>query len=113
MSDYPRAPLSEFYELDGEKYGAVIRCPNCGVAGGVFFANSIPSGKNLCPQGANWQRTGDTFETMSLTPSVLMHGHFHSWVKNGMLAVDSPFSCTRKDSVMTETAPAKTPATLV
>ena len=96
MSDYPLATLDpKFYELDGEKYGMAFDCPNCGAAGGVYFSNSIPSNKNLRPTGVNWKRTGDTFETMSLTPSVLMHGHFHSFVRNGMLCVDSPFSCTK------------------
>ena len=97
MSDYPLASLDpQFYELEGEKYGMVFDCPNCGVPGGVFFTNSIPSNKNIRPAGVHWQRTGDTFETMSLTPSVKMYGHFHSWIRNGMLSVDSLFECLPK-----------------
>ena len=36
--------------------------------------------------GAQWQRTGDTFETMSLTPSIRSEGpvcFFHGFVTNG------------------------------
>lgn len=94
MSDYPLAPLAEFLEYDGEIAGAVIRCPNCGVSGSVWFVNSIPSGRNLRPEGPTWQRTGDTFETMSLLPSIRMNDHYHGFVRSGMLAVDSPFWCT-------------------
>lgn len=96
MSDYALKTLDpQFYEMDGEKYGMTFRCPNCRARGGVFFENSIPSGKNLRPAtGATWKREGDTFETMTLNPSVRMFNHFHSWIKGGMLCVDSPFECT-------------------
>ena len=40
MSDYPLATLNpQFYELEGEKYGMVFDCPNCGVPGGSLVAS--------------------------------------------------------------------------
>lgn len=93
--DYPLKDLAEFTNYEGKPLGGgiLIECPNCGVSGGVWFRNPVGGGP---PQGSVlWDRTGDTLETMTLTPSVMMHGHFHSWVKNGMLCVDSPFACTK------------------
>lgn len=45
--------------------------------------------------GANWQRTGDTFETLTLSPSILVNAnapreypdicHFHGFITNGAI----------------------------
>lgn len=90
--DYPLKDLAEFTEYEGERIGMLIRCPNCGVAGGVMFSGT--SYRQKYP-GVTWELTGDTLETISLTPSVKMFDHFHSWVRAGQLCVDSPFSCTK------------------
>jgi hypothetical protein len=93
--NYPLKELARFSEYEGAKVGLLIDCPNCGVAGGVFFENAI-GGPTYPHSQTKWKRTGDDLEAMSLTPSVLMHGHFHSWVRNGQLCVDSPFSCSKE-----------------
>ena len=78
--------------------GISFECPHCPAAGnperlGVQFANPIdggePSGeksrrhsRGLAPL---WHRTGDTFETLTLTPSVDASegGHWHGFIAGG------------------------------
>jgi hypothetical protein len=40
---------------------------------------------NIVPPGFIWARTGETFETLTVSPSVnaAPAGHFHGWVING------------------------------
>ena len=94
MADYPLRDLATFTEYEGERTGMLIDCPNCGVAGGVMFEGTRYREKY---PGVTWKRTGDDLDTITLHPSVRMHGHFHSWVRNGKLCVDSPFSCMKPD----------------
>lgn len=96
MSDYPLKDLAEFTEYDGHKgVGVLVKCPNCGAAGAAYFANPLDGSAPPPYARVQWQRTGDTLETLSLTPSFLMIDHYHSWIRNGMLCVDSPFTCTK------------------
>lgn len=94
MSDYPLKELgAEFTESQaGERIGMLIPCPNCGMRGGVYFEGTKWRNEN---PGTSWAWTGGTLETITLHPSVKMFGHFHSWVRGGMLCVDSPFECTK------------------
>ncbi len=49
----------------------------------VFFERPLSGGPE---QGKLlWRRTGDTFEALTLSPSIDMsaHGHWHGWVQNG------------------------------
>ncbi len=48
----------------------------------VMFANPVDGGESYGVQ-YQWQRTGDTFETLSLTPSVNVPDHWHGHVTNG------------------------------
>jgi hypothetical protein len=91
-SEYPLVDLAEFAEFEGERIGMNIECPNCGALGGVMFSGTAYRRKY---PGATWDKTGDSLDNISLTPSVLMRGHFHSWVKNGKLCVDSAFTCAK------------------
>ena len=58
---------------------------------GVWFANPIDGGPPAPPDimpKPRWQRTGDTFETISLSPSIDASsadcgGHWHGWITNG------------------------------
>lgn len=104
MSDYPLKELGAEFTTSQwdeaakrpephEKIGMIIPCPNCGMLGGVQFAGTEYQKRN--PKGPFWTRTGDTLETISLAPSVRMVGHFHSWVRNGKLCVDSAFDCVK------------------
>jgi hypothetical protein len=96
--NYPLAKFAEFFEFEGRRVGLLVTCPNCGALGSAYFESPIGGGS--MPQWARvkWQRSGDTLEAMSLTPSFLMIGHYHSWIRNGQLCVDSEFSC--KENVM-------------
>lgn len=58
---------------------------------GVWFANPIDGGPPAPPDGTNtarWQRAGDTFETLTLTPSVdcSQVGCWHGFIRNGEIA---------------------------
>ena len=66
-------------------------CPCClGVAGketrlAVWFANPI-DGLPPTDDATNlWHRTGETFETLTLSPSIdaSKHGHWHGFLVNG------------------------------
>jgi len=62
-------------------------CPHCReVRLCVFFKNPI-DGDLPSDDGLLWQRTGETFETLSLSPSVDVsaHGHWHGFITNGFL----------------------------
>lgn len=94
MSDHALAPLAEFIEEGGRKVGASIKCPRCGMEGAVFFKNPIGGGE---PHGkVLWQRDGETFETMTLNPSVRMYEHFHGWVKKGVLELLADEPCKHR-----------------
>jgi hypothetical protein len=68
--------------------GVIFACP-CGDATSecyVPFANPLDGGPQYGPQG--WQRTGDTMEMLTLTPSVLRTYsacgcQWHGFVTNG------------------------------
>lgn len=68
--------------------GVLFDCP-CGAADSqlyVPFANPLDGGPQHGPQG--WQRTGDTFETLTTTPSILRTGStcgckWHGYITNG------------------------------
>lgn len=76
----------------GRKVGVNFLCPCCrggedGSYAGVMFANPIGGGEAL--DGCRgWQREGETFETLTVSPSILVHpreGHveWHGWLRNG------------------------------
>lgn len=94
-----------FAEAGRHGQGLSFDCPHCGLTRlGVAFANPIDGGSPLdvksvnvklrhvheerlydVPPGFLWKREGDTFETMSLSPSVdaSASGHWHGFLKNG------------------------------
>ncbi len=42
-------------------------------------------GHDVVPPGIHWQRTGDTFETLTFSPSIdaSASGHWHGWINCG------------------------------
>lgn len=88
----------------GDVVGITFRCPHCppGERGattylGAWFATPIdrdglsldergwPDFMAQHPERKFWARTGDTFETLTLSPSVdaSQHGHWHGFIANG------------------------------
>lgn len=80
-----------YHGIDREGMGVIFDCP-CGSEscewGGkisVPFANPLDGGQPQNTEKCHWQRTGDTFETMTLSPSIHCVGHWHGWLRNGVL----------------------------
>lgn len=66
--------------------GIVFDCPcGCSEIVGLPFRNPLDGGPVHSPNQASWQRTGDTFETLTLTPSILRMGGcgWHGFLTNG------------------------------
>lgn len=71
-----------------EGVGMSFDCPcGCGTQGYVGFANPLDGGPSVHPAQGQWQRTGETFETITLTPSIYRpkpHGcGWHGYFTNG------------------------------
>ena len=70
--------------------GLMCDCP-CGCDRTLYvpFRNPLDGGPPEEGYGAAWQRTGDTFETLSLTPSILRMDKdgcgWHGFVTQGMV----------------------------
>lgn len=74
------------------KFGVTFLCPCCRKQRvGILFDpildpdNDAWKAEWAWPGGKKWQRTGDTFETLSLSPSIDLsaHGHWHGFITNG------------------------------
>lgn len=77
------------HDTDRDGMGLSFNCPCClgsprATRLAVFFANPM-DGKPPSDDHKLWQRTGDTFETLTLTPSIdaSEHGHWHGFIRNG------------------------------
>lgn len=75
--------------------GITFNCPCCGGKNrlGVLFKEPIdrdglPTDTHWTEQETLWTRTGETFETLSLSPSIdcSKFGHWHGFITNGMVA---------------------------
>lgn len=63
-------------------------CP-CGTEGcwlAVYFTNPLDGGPTLEGVAVSWQRTGDTFETLTLRPSLQRRGgcDWHGFLTDGV-----------------------------
>lgn len=86
-------------EQDGRIVGLTFACPRCAAAGrdpdacrvAVAFEPGLDGGPGGTFGGKAWQRTGDTFDTITLTPSILVYEgatqaeHWHGFVTNGQV----------------------------
>jgi hypothetical protein len=79
-----------------EGVGVVFDCPvHRGACGGIYvpFANPLDGGPpSPNGKGCAWQRTGDTIDTLTLTPSVDASAYsykgtpcWHGFVRNGRI----------------------------
>lgn len=69
------------------RIGIAFSCPcGCDRDVAILFANPVDGGPSVQSDGQHaWQRVGDDFETLSLTPSILrMDGcKWHGFITNG------------------------------
>jgi hypothetical protein len=90
--------------------GVNFTCPSCGKTRlGVKFANPVdgrepfppqPEPPNATPEqkettrqyNLRWQRSGETFETLSISPSIDASGigHWHGFITNGEISGTGP-----------------------
>lgn len=76
---------------DTEGAGVIFDCPcqsdSCAWGGkiAITFANPLRGEPAPGPDERMWQRTGDAFETLTLSPSINAVGHWHGWLRNGVL----------------------------
>lgn len=89
-------PEKKLTELDGEFFTIVGRpnekdvlyftCPLCPDGHGIMVSFKPPS---LFPSGAVWQKTGETLEDVTISPSINCDVgpdspcKFHGWVRGG------------------------------
>ena len=83
---------------DGCVVGVRFLCPDCRrFSTAILFANGFDStdghfdpkvdkARTLSVEERGWQRTGRTFETLTLTPSIDLtaQGHWHGFIANGV-----------------------------
>lgn len=69
--------------------GITFLCPCCLTQHlGVWFANPVDGGPPAPPElspAPRWQRSGDTLETLTLSPSIdaSASGHWHGFIVDG------------------------------
>lgn len=91
---HPNGAVQFFGETARSGMGMTFRCPHCAERLSVFFANPIDGGTpadlppRLDPTGNPtpaplWSRTGESFETLTLQPSVDAAGHWHGFITAG------------------------------
>lgn len=72
-----------------QEMGLTFDCPHCRTTRlGVFLANPIDGGPPSDDGGKLWHRDGDSFETLTLSPSIdaSAHGHWHGSITKGECA---------------------------
>lgn len=73
---------------DADRHGMAVsfECPHCRTTRlCVFFDNPIDGKPPTDEPGPRWHRIGETFEELTLVPSVdaSAHGHWHGFVQHG------------------------------
>lgn len=69
-----------------EGIGLCCNCPKCGEDHPMFvpFKNPLDGGPPTQPERPSWERAGDNFETMTLSPSILRNDcGWHGFIRNG------------------------------
>jgi len=79
------------YGRESEGAGVIFDCPcqsdACAWGGkiAISFSNPLKGDPEPVASEKLWLRTGDTFETLTLSPSIHCVGHWHGWLRNGVL----------------------------
>ena len=74
-------------EQNGVGIGFECPCGECGERVYIGFKNPIDGSEQVDNDRASWQRTGNTFERMTLTPSIQRMGkcRWHGYLTDGEL----------------------------
>lgn len=66
--------------------GLAFNCPKCGPSHklAVYFSNPVDGQKSAAWQEQKWNRKGDTFETLTIEPSI-QYPCFHGWIECGKI----------------------------
>lgn len=72
------------------KFGITFKCPHCSKRLGVMFKNPIGETNQdalwaIPIASLKWDRKGETFESLSLSPSIDVKGHWHGYIRNGQV----------------------------
>lgn len=71
------------------KIGISFKCSHCEERCLIYFRNPLDGGQSKGPEGhPRWERQGDSFENLSLVPSVKWEGHMHVSVVGGGIKVE-------------------------
>lgn len=80
---------SDGTSCDRKGMGITFVCPHCGIGShsriGIWFENPIDGGPPYPPPGPRWKRTGETFENLSVEPSINAEDHWHGYIRDGQL----------------------------
>lgn len=63
--------------------GLRFSCPHCGQKLVVMFLNPIDGGYPDNSANYKWARVGESFDTITLTPSIDVPDHWHGYINNG------------------------------
>lgn len=72
--------------------GIAFRCPHCATRLGIWFVNPIDAGppiEAIYYQGRLLARAGDTFDTITLAPTINAAKHWKGFIHRGSV-IDLP-----------------------
>lgn len=64
--------------------GIAFDCPHCIATGAEYIGHCAAKfAESDRLSGPVWRREGETFDTLTISPSINTHGHWHGWIRNG------------------------------
>jgi hypothetical protein len=75
-------------EIGRHGQGITFKCPHCDARLAPAFSNPLDGGEpapdpNNSKPRPHWKRSGDTFDTLTLSPSINYPGHWHGFIIDG------------------------------
>ena len=77
----------------GRRVGLLFDCPHCSCRLAIGFSNPVDGGPAEVEMpmglgqndGRRWHREGESFDQLTLKPSIDAPGHWHGWLTGGEL----------------------------
>jgi hypothetical protein len=89
LVDFNPEWMSDRNDPTSEKWGIAFDCPCgtvCQFGPRLFIPFDNPVAGPVSRWGREkWHRTGETFEALTLSPSLHAEGHWHGWLRDGVL----------------------------